>query len=340
MTTFYTNVTRFGNSILYRGYVDGKRIHKKVPFQPTLFVPDRDGDWTTLDNQSVSPMQFEDMKAAKEFIQNYGEVGNFTVYGNTNYISQFIHDFFPGEQIPFNPSWINVCNIDIEVASDEGFPEPEQAKHPVISIALKDSVRDTYFVWGLGEWDLEKSEMRDQLKGCDVKYFKCVDEEHLFKAFMQYWTAPHMTPDVITGWNVRMFDIPYLVNRMTLLFGEDYAKKMSPWKMIKQREITLKGKRLQAYDLVGIQQMDYLDLFLKFGVQTYGKQESNRLDHIASVIVGEKKLSFPGSPPLHTLLTTKSNKIIVPDDVETSSLPEFMKWCKMRDKLKKRLSKK
>lgn len=305
---FYTNVARYGNSILYRGYQDGKRVHQKIPFQPTLFVPDKKGEWTTLDKQTVSPMQFEDMRAAKEFIQKYGEVDNFKIYGNTNYIAQFIHDNYPGQEIPFDATKINVCNIDIEVASDEGFPEPEQAKHPVISIALKDSVRDSYFVWGLGEWSYDNSEMKEQLKDHDVKYFKCRDEQHLLKSFMDYWTTPHLTPDVVTGWNVRMFDIPYLVNRMVQIFGEDFTKRMSPWKMIQQKEITLKGKRLQAYDLVGIQQMDYLDLFLKFGVQTYGKQESNRLDHIASVIIGEKKLQFEGN--LHTLYRDDHQKFI------------------------------
>ncbi len=305
---FYTNVARFGNSILYRGYADGKRIHRKVPFCPTLFVPDKNGEWKTLDKQTVSPMTFGDMREAKEFIQKYGEVENFKIYGNTNYIAQFINDNFPGEQIPFDATKINVCNIDIEVASDEGFPEPEQAKHPVISIALKDSVRDAYFIWGLGDWSIANSEMKEQLQDHDVKYFKCSSEEHLLKSFMEYWTTPHLTPDVVTGWNVRMFDIPYLVNRMVQIFGEEFTKRMSPWKMIQQKEITLKGKRLQAYDLVGIQQMDYLDLFLKFGVQTYGKQESNRLDHIASVIVGEKKLQFDGN--LHTLYKEDHQKFI------------------------------
>ena len=305
---FFTNVARYGNSILYRGYMDGKRIHKKVPFQPTLYVPDKKGTWTTLDKQTVSPMQFEDMKAAKEFITSYGEVENFKIYGNTNYISQFIHDFFPGREIPFDSTKINVCNIDIEVESDDGFPEPDEAKHPVTAIALKNSVLNTYFVWGTGEWSLDKSEMKDQLADCEVKYLKCANETELLKSFLAYWTQPNLTPDVITGWNVRMFDIPYLVNRINIMLGEDNAKKMSPWKMVQHREITLKGKRLNAYDLVGIQQLDYLDLFLKFGVQTYGKQESNRLDHIAQVICGERKLQFDGN--LFTLYKTDHQKFI------------------------------
>lgn len=305
---FFTNVARYGNSILYRGYADGRRLHLKVPFKPTLYITDKKGEWTTLDKQTVSPMKFGDMREAKEFIQQYAEVSNFKVYGNTNYIQQFIHDKFPGAQIPFDATKINVCNIDIEVASDDGFPEPDQAKHPVTAITIRDSVRSMYFVWGTGDWSIVHSEMKEQLRGYDVKYFKCLDEVALLKSFLQYWTTPHLTPDVITGWNVRMFDIPYLVNRINLLLGEDNAKKMSPWKMIQHREITLKGKRLNAYDLVGIQQMDYLDLFLKFGVQTFGKQESNRLDHIAWVILGERKLKFEGN--LHSLYKENHQKFI------------------------------
>ena len=305
---FYTNVARFGNSILYRGYADGKRVHKKVPFQPTLYVPDQNGEWTTLDKQKVSPMQFESMSATKEFIQTYGEVDNFRIYGNTNYIAQFIHDHFPGKEIAFDPTKINVCNIDIEVQSEDGFPEPDDAKYPVTSITIKDSVRNTYYVWGTGDWSLSKSEMIEQLTGCEVHYVKCIDEQNLLKLFLAHWTTPHLTPDVITGWNIRIFDVPYLINRINNLMGEDAAKKMSPWKMIQHKEITLKGKRLNAYDLVGIQQMDYLDLFLKFGVQTFGKQESNRLDHIAWVVLGERKLQFDGN--LHTLYKTDHQKFI------------------------------
>ena len=37
---FYTNVSRYGNSLLYRGYsYDGKRIQKKVHFSNTLYLP-------------------------------------------------------------------------------------------------------------------------------------------------------------------------------------------------------------------------------------------------------------------------------------------------------------
>lgn len=305
---FYTSVNRYGNSILYRGYQDGRRVSQRVPFQPTLYVPNNKGDWNTMDGTKVSPMQFEDMKGAREFIGQYGEVENFKIYGNTNYIAQFIHDRFPGREINFDPSLISVANLDIEVESDDGFPEPDQAKHPVTAITIKDSIRNTYYVWGLGDWSIDKSEMKDELCDSSVKYTKCIDETSLLKLFVQHWSTPHLTPDVVTGWNTRGFDIPYLVNRINIMLGEEWVKKLSPWKMVKPREETFKGKTHITYELMGINQMDYMDLFLKFGYQTYGNQESYRLDHISMVVLGERKLQFDGN--LFTLYKTNYQKFL------------------------------
>ena len=75
------------------------------------------------------------MSETKEFLQKYKDVDNLDVYGNQNLIQQFITDKFPSE-IKFDRSKIDVCNIDIEVASDEGFSFPEDAAHPVISTKM------------------------------------------------------------------------------------------------------------------------------------------------------------------------------------------------------------
>lgn len=76
------------------------------------------------------------MREAKEFMERYKDVSNFDIYGNTNYVAQYVAEHWPGD-ISFDPSLINVTNIDIEVQSDEGFPEPDEAKFPIISIAMK-----------------------------------------------------------------------------------------------------------------------------------------------------------------------------------------------------------
>ena len=287
---FYTSVARYGNSILYRGYEDGQRIKKKIKFKPTLYVKGRgNSEFTALDGTNVDAIKLDSMKDAKEFVEKYEEIENFTIYGNTNYIAQFIAHEFPNE-IKFDRSKIRVHNIDIEVFSGDtggGFPEPKVAKHPVTSITISDSVLDTYYVWSTCEYDEHKTEHKD----ISIRYLKCADEATLLKHFVAFWHEEFTCPDIITGWNTRTFDIPYLVNRIIRVLGEDYAKRLSPWGMVEEKIVTIRKKQVQIYDIVGIAQLDYLDLFQKFGY-TFGPQENYRLDTIANVVLGERKMDY------------------------------------------------
>ena len=300
---FYTSVNRYGNNLLYRGYQDGRRIKKKIAFKPTLYVKGKGGSkFTALDGTNVDAIRLDSMRDAKEFIEKYKDVENFKIYGNTNYISQFIAEEFPGE-IQFDRNKIRIHNIDIEVASDAGFPEPDQAAHPVISIAIKDTVLDTYFVWALGDYDISKTIM----KASQVVYVKCKDEEDLLRQLIAFWHDEFTCPDALTGWNIRTFDIPYLVNRIRRLFGEDEVKKISPWGLVEEKMVTMRKGMVQIYDIIGVAQLDYMDLFMKFGY-SFGPQESYRLDHIANVVLGERKLDYDGT--LHTLYQTDHQKFI------------------------------
>ena len=258
MESFYTQVSRYGNNLLYRGFnYNGQRVQKRVHFNPTLYVPSdkKQTDWTSLDGKAVEPIRFDSMREAKDFLEKYKDIPNFEIFGNTNYIHQYITETFPNE-IKFNPSLVNVCNIDIEVASDDGFPFPENADHPIISIALKMSSRSKNFtyVWGLGDFDPKDKQ---------VIYRKCANEHELIDKFLFFWNED--PPDVITGWNTRLFDIPYVVNRIIKIQSEDAVKMLSPWKMVNYRQLTLKGKKMDTYDIIGTQQLDYFDLFQKFG---------------------------------------------------------------------------
>ena len=303
---FYTSVNRHGNNILYRGFQDGERIEKKIQYMPTLFIhSQKETGWNTIQNQPVQPVTFDTMREAGDFLKRYEDVDNFSVYGMTNYVTQFITDRFPGE-IKFDREKINVTTIDIEVASDDGFPFVEQAAHPVISITMKNNIDNIYYVWGLYDYDPG----RCVIEGVDkIKYFKCRDEIDLLLSWLGYWHDPRWCPDIVTGWNTRLFDIPYLVNRIKNTIGGDTYKKMSPWLSVDQRDIIIAGRTNIAYELIGIQQLDYWDLFKKFGYK-YGQQESYKLDHIAYVVLGENKLSYEEHGNLYTLYKHDFQKFI------------------------------
>ena len=303
---FYTSVNRYGNSILYRGIEDGERVAKKVKYMPTLFVnATHETGWYNLQNQPVLPKTFDTMRDAKDFMKQYEGVDNYTVYGTTNYVTQYINDRFP-EAPKFDRDKVNVTSIDIEVASDEGFPFVEQAAHPVISITMKNNIDNIYRVWGLYDYD----ENSCAVEGVDaIQYIKCKDEIDLLLSWLSCWHDPKYCPDIVTGWNTRLFDFPYLINRVKNIIGGDVYKKFSPWGIVDQRNIMMARGEVIAYEMAGIQQLDYYDLFTKFGY-TYGMQESYKLDHIAHVVLGERKLSYDEAGSLHGLYKTNYQKFI------------------------------
>jgi len=304
---FYTSVYRYGNSILYRGYsANGSPIQNKIKFVPTLYRASQNkSEIKSLFGHNLVPVQnINSMRDAKEYVEQYKDVSDVSIFGTTNYIHQFITEKFP-TNIDFNVKHINVVNFDIEVASDDGFPTPEEAAYPIISIALKSSKSSVYQVWGLDAYDPSKSEI--DLHGDQVQYHYCSSEEELLAKFLGYWTKNY--PDVITGWNSRFFDIPYLINRITLIGSETAARRLSPWNMVNPRDVKKMQRMLPAYEIVGIQQADYLELFQKFGY-SYGPQESYKLDHIGYVVVGEKKLSYEEHGNLYTLYKEDHQKFI------------------------------
>ena len=250
-------------------------------------------------------MVFDSMRDAKEFSDRYKDVSDFKVYGTQNYIHQYITETFPDELV-FNRAFINVCSIDIEVESDDGFPYPEDALKPINAICVKNNVDNIYHVWGLGKYSVSESEHGDKIK---ISYTECASERELLTNYLNWWSREENYPDVVTGWNSRLFDIPYIVNRIGRVFGEDTAKQLSPWGLVQYKQIAIKGKQMDTYDISGVQQMDYLDLFQKFGY-SYGAQESYKLDHIAHVVLWERKVDYSEYGSLYTLYKEDHQKFI------------------------------
>ncbi len=274
---FYTNVEQAGNRLLVRGYESGVAFSYRVAYNPTLYVPTKNySEWRTLEGDCVEPLPLGSIKEAREFVKEYKDVPDFDIYGNTRYLYQYILNEHPEDQIKFDTSKIRVFNIDIETGAENGFPDIESADQEILAISIKDSYTGRIVVFGARPFDNKHD---------DVDYMHFRTEESMLTAFLQYWNENF--PDVITGWNVQLFDIPYIARRIDRILGERAAKSLSPWKLISRREIYIRGRKQIAYDLPGISCLDYLQLYRKF---TYTNQESFRLDHICMVELGARKL--------------------------------------------------
>ena len=303
---FYTSINRYGNQLLYRGYDNNQPVMRKIKYEPTLYVKSQKPETgiTSLDGVVIEPRLFDTMRNARDFVKTYEDVDSFNIYGSTNYVNSYIAETWQ-DDIEFDRDRINITSIDIEVQSDNGFPDPDQAAQPIISIACKNNIDNIYFVWGFGDYDISKSIMQD----CEVVYRKMDNEIHLLSEFLKWWNSPAHCPDVITGWNVRGFDVPYMVNRITKILGEGQANRLSPWDHVNERTMKFKGRDLTTYELYGIVTLDYMDMFKKFGY-AYGPQESYSLNHISHVVLGENKLSYEEHSSLHGLYKADFQKFI------------------------------
>ena len=275
---FYTNILQWGNSLLLREVVNGERVCRKVRYSPTLYAPvNSPTEWKTLKGQYVTPIQHNTIKEAKEWVENYKNQPEL-VHGSTMYSYNYIADEYPN-RINYDVEQILIVTIDIEVECENGFPSPEAAAEPLLSITVKNHQSKKFVVWGVGKFQNDRD---------DVTYVECSDELHLIKEFLSFWESHQ--PDIITGWNTEFFDIPYLCNRIEKLCGEDEVKRLSPWRSVFSREVFKMGRKHQVFDIQGVSHLDYFDLYRKF---TYTAQESYRLDHIAFVELGDRKDGNP-----------------------------------------------
>ena len=274
---FYTNVQLIGNQFLVRGVENGERFETRDEFFPTLFVKTKkDSKYRTLSGEEVEPINPGTVRDCRDFYKKYDSIDGFEIYGNDRYIYQYISEKYPEDEIKFDISKIKLVTLDIEVASEAGFPDVESCSEEILAITIQDYTSKKIVTWGVKPFNNKQS---------NVTYHHCPSEYELLNHFINYWMVD--VPDVVTGWNIQMYDIPYICKRLNRVLGEKLMKRFSNWGLVTEGEVFINGRKHTTFDVGGLTQLDYLDLYKKF---TYKAQESYRLDYIAEVELGQKKL--------------------------------------------------
>ena len=294
MAAYYTDVSIRGNYIYYRGRDNGRRVQKRVEYKPYMFIPSRnkDSQYRSLFGQSLDKLELDSIRGARDFVKKYEDVDGFEVFGLDRYIYTYLNDRFPNE-INYDPNEINTVAIDIEVDSSDGFPNIERADREITAISMKR--RNTVMAFGCGDYEPAEG----------VLYVKCKDEKSLLYKFLDLWNQWDV--DIVTGWHIELFDIPYIVNRVKVVLGEEAIKKLSPWEIIEEDTIFQNNKEQKTYKIKGVCILDYEQLYRKF---TYTNQESYKLDHIAFVELGERKLDYSEYEGLHDLYQRNFQKFM------------------------------
>ncbi|MBE8233396.1 MAG: DNA polymerase, partial [Endozoicomonadaceae bacterium] len=269
--------------MIWRGVdKNGIRFTKKIDWKPSLFVDAIHGEhegWYNIDGKPVARKTFENPVEFKEFIDNKKYIEDYPIYGQQNFASQFLNEKYPNE-IEWDINKIRIYTIDIETTVNEGFPNIREANETISLITLKDSITKKIITFGLGDYVNTRP---------DVKYIKCQSEIVLLSKFIELWR--NEPPDIVTGWNIEFFDIPYLVNRITRILGEDRARQLSPYGFLIQKfEKWSKHSSTtnEKYKIYGISQLDYMAIYK---THTYTNKAMYSLDFICNDELGEQKLT-------------------------------------------------
>jgi len=275
---FYKNVIEHKGRLLIRGVLNGKDYKDTINFGPTLYAPTKEhSQYKTLQGQYLKPLEFTSINAARRFRRDVA-TDNSPVYGLERYHYQYIGSEYP-EDIKWEKEYIKIFTLDIETTCENGFPDVENPIEELLCITVKNQSNKSIITWGVGKFTTDRT---------DITYIECKNEKHLIMEFMKFWLKNY--PDVITGWNTKFFDLPYLMNRIKFLVGDKVAQRMSPWSLIDKSEIVVRGRPQTYYKLLGICMLDYLDLYRWF-IPT--RQESYRLDFIGELELGHGKHPNP-----------------------------------------------
>ena len=284
---FYTSIHQERGQMFVLGYENGVRVKNKVDYKPYLFIPSQqETEYHNIYGSPVGRVDFNSIGEAREFQKKYENVENFAVYGMNKFIYPYIYDeYINGKDVDYDLNVISNVFIDIETSlvgpngESLGFPDVAAADNPITLITI--GKNNQY--WTFGTYPFNNNDP-------EVTYVLCNSEREVLENFIKTWEL--LDPDCVSGWNTEFFDVPYLINRITNVLGNSWAERMSPWSKIIHNTVEIMGKEQQASYPLGVNNMDYMQLYKKF---SQDKQESYSLNHIAQEELGEKKLEYDGT---------------------------------------------
>jgi DNA polymerase elongation subunit (family B) len=270
---------------------NGERTKVECSFEPYLYLESKDGiDAKSIFNSALQKVSFKNGFERNKFVEGTPLT---RLFHNLNPDQQFLLDTFKDDvdRDDYGKQPLKIFYIDIETYATTHFSTPQDADDPINLITIYDTLSEMYYTFGCKDYATPES---------NVKYIKCINERDLLNSFLKFWRKDY--PDIVTGWNIDGYDIPYIINRIKKVFdnGDDKANQLSPVNKIQFREKVSVNKLGQAIDrwyIYGLSILDYIEVYKTFAM---GDRESYALGYIGEYELGEGKVAF-GSTSLSNL---------------------------------------
>lgn len=246
--------------------------YKKIPYQKYAYKLDGNGDYQTLYGQKCKMIK----RWSKEDVEN-----GYIFESDVSPEMRYLVDNYLDSETPAKGHII--MNYDIEVSTDGGVPNIYNAANEITSIGYYVNTTKEYTVHLLDK-SMQIGNLDMVQRGDTVHIKSYPTEMELLDAFLTDYERIH--PTILTGWNIDFFDVPYLYNRLKVVFDESTAKRLSPVGFVNY------NKFRQRYFIAGVSCLDMLKLYKNF---TFGERASYSLDAIGKVEVGEGKIQYEGT---------------------------------------------
>jgi len=264
---------------LYTWDENGKRITVPSTYEPYVYLETNNApDALSIFDTKLKKKRFKNQYDRSKYLKDNKVT---RVFENFNVYQQFLLDTYwkENEKPEFTKNPLKVYFIDIETYSPDAFPNPQDPGDTINIITIYDTITRKFYSWGLKPYTA---------KSPDVIYVACKTEEELLRKFVDFFSKDYC--DILSGWNSEFFDVPYVINRVRKILGEEAMQKLSPAGSLRSRTFMGKyGREQVKWFIEGLSCVDYLDIYKRF-CQTL--RESYKLDAIGEIELQERKIDY------------------------------------------------
>jgi len=218
------------------------------------------------------PCDFYD-RNPPEVVKNAGK----SFSSDINPVVKFLSENFVFDEEKDEIPPLKVLYIDIETRiDDQGFLDGWDAgceRGGILLVSCFNNIDGKTTVFGIKPFNHTTIPIESK-----VDYIYCSDERILIRDFLKY--LKKQDPEIITGWNVSDYDVPYIINRMVYLFGDKslwHFGHANAWIKNIARKFIING----------IAVVDYMILYKKFELKP-------RRSYALANIVEEEDIKIDG----------------------------------------------
>ena len=317
----YTDVSVYGGTAYISAF--DKVTNQKVILQEksfpnlTLFrETSKESKYKSLvGNKSLEKIDFESIADYKNYLKDIGrpDIGSgLKLYGDYSLDRRWISSYYGDTEINFEAHYINVGFWDIETIVTPGRVDAEEARNRITSMVLYATRSKTFYIFS--DKKIAKKYFNEDPECTSGKYnFKffaftpdILGEYKMIKRFFKVLNQEEKI-DVLSAYFGNLFDFPYIYNRLERLLNMQEiidlddtftTRDVSPLRFAykskkhdEEEDSKFKKREVSKINIKGIQLIDYFEIYKKY---TDKKPESWKLDHIAELELGKRKVKLEG----------------------------------------------